>query len=197
MLKRVEYKIKGLTQHVQHNGRLLDPLDDYVIAMKKITSKPASKKTEKDLVNLADLEWEGGLYLDDQQRVVVPGSMIEGAIYEAGKTQRQGPSVRNGVMSDADWPLVHDGPKTLAKLKAAPEYRFRVAVVNPSSRGRVIRTRPRFRNWSLTFQVLYDPAIIGGDDVTKLVTILGSRVGLSDDRKKMGGRFELVEAKEL
>lgn len=197
MLKRIELTVKGLTQHVQHNGQLADQSNPYVIRMKLITSKPAKQKTAQDFKNLDDLEWEGSLYLDAEQRVIVPGTTIEGALYEAGKTQRMGPSVRNGVVSDGEWPLLHDGPKALEKLKENPAYRFRVGVKNPSTGARVMRTRPVFKNWSLTFQVLYDPEIIGRDDVIKLVQILGSKIGLSDDRKKMGGRFQVVSVRDV
>jgi hypothetical protein len=193
VFKHITFTVRGLTQHVQHNAQLADPSNRYTVAMKRLTSKHASKKTEQDFKELDDLEWEGGLYLDAEQRVIVPGTVIEGALFEAGKTKRQGATVRAGIYSNGDWPLIYDGPKTLSGLKADPRFRWRVCVKNPSTAGRLMRTRPRFADWSLKFVVSYDPNIISGGDVVDLVKILGSKIGLSDDRHKMGGRFDVVK----
>jgi hypothetical protein len=193
VFKHITFTIRSLTQHVPHNAQLADPSNRYTVAMKRLTSKHASKKTEQDFKELDDLEWEGSLYLDDQQRVIVPGTVIEGALFEAGKTKRQGPTVRAGIYSNGDWLLVYDGPKSLAALKADPKFRWRVCVKNPSTGARLMRTRPRFAEWSLTFTVSYDPSIISGRDVVELVKILGSKIGLSDDRHKMGGRFDVMK----
>lgn len=189
--------IRGLTQHVQHNGRLADPMDPIVIEMKKITSLHHSKKTPELMARLADLEFEGGLYLDSQGRVCVPGSTIEGAMYEAGKKKSKGPQVRSGLISQGDWPLIYKGPKSVEGLKKDPEFRSRVGIVNPSTGGRSMRVRPVFRIWELKFEMTYNPGIIGRDMVVELLKILGSQIGLSDDRTKMGGRFEVVEIKDI
>jgi hypothetical protein len=194
LFEKIAYEINGLTQHVQHNGQLADPSNPFSVAMKKLTTKPAKQKTEKDFKDLEDLEWEGSLYLDAARRVIVPGTVIEGALANAAKKMRSAPTIRSGVCSQGDWPLIYDGPKAIEKLKADPNFRLRVGVVNPSTRSRVMRTRPIFRTWSLKFELLFRPDIVDRKTIDEVVKILGANVGLSDDRSKMGGRFEVVSA---
>lgn len=71
-------------------------------------------------------------------------------------------------------------------------------VVIPATKGRMLRHRPRFDNWELSFTVSYDPQLL---TITQLRTIIddtGSRVGILDFRpEKKGpfGRFSVVEWK--
>jgi hypothetical protein len=156
MLGRIDFSVVGLTQHVQHNGQLADATNRYVIGMKAVNAK-GKKRTDEDYARLEDLEWEGGLYLDHEHRVIV-----------------------------------YDGPQDLEGLRADPRFRLRLIVTNPSTRGRVARTRPVFRQWALDFTVQYDPDLLNEREVVDMVYHLGSKVGLSDDRRKMGGRFKVV-----
>src|SRR4051794_2274086 len=112
--EKIEFHVKGLTPQVWHNGQLADKTNRYALAMAEITGK--KKKTEEDLRRLEDLEWEGSLYLDGERRPVVPGEVIQGAFWEAGKKKKCGADVRNGLTSPGPWPILYDGPKTLDKL---------------------------------------------------------------------------------
>lgn len=194
ILSLLEFHINGLTPHVQHNSQLSDPMNQYTIAIRAITSKTAKKKTEDDFKRLDDLEWEGGLYLNDEKHVVVPGFVIEGAMTEAGRHFRKGKDVRGSVTSFGDWPLIYQGPKDLEKLKADPNFRLKMSVKNPSTGSRVMRTRPVFKIWELRFQIHFRPDMIDPKSLVDIVKILGSNVGLSDDRTRMGGRFEVLAA---
>lgn len=193
LLTYVEYHIKGLTQMVMHNGQLADPANRYSIAMKEITKK--RNKTPDDFKALEDLEWEGSLYLDDELRVVVPGTSIVGAMCLAGKKSRDGERVRSAVISPGNWPLIYPGPKVLDKLKADPNYRMRSSVVVPATGNRVMRCRPVFREWSLKFRIGFRADLLSPKEIHDIIRTLGTDVGLSDDRKLMGGRFEIVAPK--
>jgi hypothetical protein len=190
LFERVEFHIRGLSPHLQSNGQMADPLNKFAKALKEYTSK--QKKTDADHRAIADVEWEGGLYVDEHGRPCVPGTVIEGAIWEAAKLVRQGPKVRAGVSSDENWPLIYDGPKSLDKLRADPNFRDRRMVTNKGGGGKVPRTRPRFATWELKFAVELRNDIISRDVVIHLVSLLGNRIGLSDDRRKAGGRFEIL-----
>jgi len=72
------------------------------------------------------------------------------------------------------------------------------AVVVPATRGRVMRHRPRFDRWELTFVVEYDSDLITEAQLRRIVDDAGSRVGLLDFRpEKKGpfGRFMVTEWK--
>jgi hypothetical protein len=193
--ERIEFLIRGVTQHVQHNGQLADQSNPFVIAMKEITSKTARNKTEADFKRLEALEWEGSLYVDHERRVIVPGTTIEGAYFEAAQKKRKGPNARNGIVSPGDWPLIYDGPKSLEKLKEDMRFRFSTIVKNPATKGRVKRTRPIFRQWELRYILDFRTSMFDRKEIITMTELLGTDIGLSDDRKKMGGRFEIVEVK--
>lgn len=191
----IEFTIEGLTPHVQHNGQLADVTNQYAVQIKELTSK--KKKTEADYKQIETLEWEGSLYLDAQRRPIVPGTVIEGAYFGAGKKTREGQDVRNGIVSNGDWPLIYPGPKTLDGLRDDPDFRYRCIVVNPSTKGRTARTRPIFREWKLIYVVTYRTSLFNHDGIIVMTELLGSDVGLSDNRTKMGGRFRIIKYREL
>lgn len=194
VLESVSFHIKGLTRHLQHNGALSDPTNKFSVAMRAITSKSAKKKTDADYAALDDLEWEGGLYINENGRVIVPGLVLEGALWEAGKHFRMGTVVRGSVTIPDDALLIYPGPKSIDALRKDPRFRCRESTKNPSTGGRVMRTRPMFRDWELKFTVKFRPDMIDRRNIIDIVKILGTNVGLSDDRRRMGGRFELIGA---
>lgn len=182
-------EIKGLTPTIMHNGQLCDPTNPIVREMKKLTSKKRNK-TDDDIVELARLEFCGSLYLNEQLRPCWPGEIIEAMIRSAARTQRKGKDVEKGVLSDGNWPLLYDGPKTVDELWL--DQRFRKVAPVRVGQARVIRTRPIFFPWSLAFSVLYDSRTVNRDDVINWLEIAGRDIGLSEWRPKHG-RFEVAK----
>jgi hypothetical protein len=73
-------------------------------------------------------------------------------------------------------------------------------VVVPATKGRVVRHRPRFDEWRVTYSVEWDETLMTEGQVRRIVDDTGSRVGLLDFRpEKKGpfGRFVVVEWKNL
>lgn len=194
VLEDVSFHIKGLTRHLQHNGALADPTNKFAQAMRAITSKSAKKKTDADYAALNDLEWEGGLYVNEDGRVIVPGLVLEGALWEGGKHFRMGSLVRSSITIPEDALLIYNGPKSIDALRKDPRFRCRDGVKNPSTGARLMRTRPKFDQWELKFTVKFRPDMIDRRSIIDIVKVLGTNVGLSDDRHRMGGRFELIGA---
>ena len=63
-MKTMKIKITGIRPLILHNGLLADPTNPIVLQQKAITAKKA-KKTDADNLELARLEWFGGLYLSE------------------------------------------------------------------------------------------------------------------------------------
>lgn len=191
MYEAITFLIRGLSPLMMHNGRLANPYDPIVRQIKEITGK-RSGKTEADVIRLMDLEFEGGLYLNDDGRVVVPGENIEGMIVGGGvKNERmKKSSYQAGVICDDAWPLIYDGPKSLDGLRADHKFRDVRGVVVDNKR--VMRCRPIFRSWSLEFTVHYMPETLNPSQVYRAVETAGRIVGLCEYTPKFG-RF-LVES---
>jgi len=71
-------------------------------------------------------------------------------------------------------------------------------VVIAATKGRIVRHRPRFDEWSCSFGIEYDTELLNEADLRAVVNDAGSRVGLLDFRpEKKGpfGRFMVTEWK--
>ncbi len=62
-------------------------------------------------------------------------------------------------------------------------------VVVPATKGRVLRHRPRFDSWSVSFDLEYDPDLMTIEQVRRIVDDGGSRVGVLDFRPERKGPF--------
>ncbi len=62
-------------------------------------------------------------------------------------------------------------------------------VTIPSTKGRVIRHRPRFDNWSVNFTLRIDEELLDETFIHELMDEAGKQNGLGDFRIEKGGRF--------
>jgi hypothetical protein len=62
-------------------------------------------------------------------------------------------------------------------------------VVIPSTKGRVLRYRPRLDTWSVTFEIEFDDNLLTENQLRRVVDDCGSRVGLLDFRPEHRGPF--------
>lgn len=191
MYKQIEFEVKGVSALLLHNGRLADPANPIVIEMKKFSSK--RKKTESDYAAMAELEWKGSLYLENG-RVVLPGEMLEAAIINGAKKKRQGTNAKIAVFVENNALLQYAGSENIEELWEDENFRLTIGVVIRGSR--VMRTRPRFKEWNTKIIVSYNDEIVDNDNVIDWVVTAGQQCGLGDWRPKFG-RFEVVNYKEL
>lgn len=190
MYESLKYHIRGLTPTLMHNGRLSNPLDPFAKAIKEFSGK--RKKTDADHHAMAKLEWEGSLYLDANGHPAWPGENIEAGLCEAAKKLKLGKQFKAGLLSDGVWPLIYDGPKTIAELAADPRFiDTRRVVVKTSS---VQRTRPIFHEWELKFTVSFMADMLNAKEIDQVLGIMGTVIGLSDHRPRYG-RFEILSEK--
>ena len=186
--EKLDFEIKGMLPILMHNGTLADPDNSITIAIKKITDKKKNK-TAADMEKLGDLEFLGGLYLNEKDEVIIPGEIIEKVLHEGAKKSSKGPQVLCGVMCKDNPLLIYDGPKTATKLIKDHSFRHECMVV--ISKSRVKRIRPIFKNWGLKFSVSYDPDITTEKVVRQALIDAGRLVGMGDWRPKYG-RFEVM-----
>lgn len=191
MYKQIEFHIKGSSALLLHNGAMANPLNPLVIQLKTYTSK--RKKTESDYEKMSELEWKGSLYVDNN-RVVIPGEVLEAVVVNGAKKKRAGTQAKIAIFVEQSFPLIYDGPQNIEKLWQDERFRFVAGVV--VSRSRIMRTRPIFKQWELKFVVTYNDEIINANELVDWVVTAGQQVGLCDWRPKFG-RFEVLSHKEL
>jgi len=159
---------------------MCDPLNPYTKEMKEVSGK--RKKTDDDYAAMARIEWEAGLYLDKQERVVWPGINLERMILDAAKKVKLGVLVKSALIVPSDAILEADYPKDLEKRFESCRISSKVRVGQAS----IMRTRPIFENWGLTFGILYNEDLINRRDLEQILEIAGAQVGLGDWRPRFG-----------
>jgi hypothetical protein len=179
--------IRGLTPILMHNGRLADPINPFTLALAKLTSKKS--KTLADHKAIAESEWMGGLYTDENARPCLPGEVIESCLVEGAKKQKLGKVAKAAIVVFGDFPLEYQGPKTVEALYADGGFSKRMAV--RVGQARVIRTRPMFTKWGCTFDVQWDDTMIKDEDSLIEIVHSAGLSGIGDYRPKFG-RFEVV-----
>lgn len=187
-MKTLKVKWTGIRPLLMHNGLLADPTNPYTVAIKKITSKGSKKMTDSDHEERNRLEWEGGLYWDNDGPFI-PSDAIERCIQNGAQKSRLGKDVQASVFVQDEIVLLdYSGPRDKSKLWGNPDYCLRRGVV--VNKGRIIRVRPMFRNWAITFTLEYDETIVSEKNIIQAMQDAGSLVGLGDWRPKFG-RFQV------
>lgn len=182
--------IRGVRPLICHNaGELANPLSDLARKMKELTG--VRKKTDEHHRAVMQLEWVGGLYLDEKRRPIVLSVVLDGMMQEAARKHKLGKQFKAGVLA-MDSPLIeHDGPKNATCDDLIDNPRFRDVRGVKVQQSRVMRTRPVFPVWALSFGVQVDPEAVKPTDLRAVLETGGRMVGLCDYRPTFG-KFELV-----
>jgi hypothetical protein len=122
---KIRMILEGTAPLLCHNIRLADPFDPIVRAIKEISGK--RKKTDEDLQRMERLEFEGGLYLDENGPTM-PGASIEKCLVEGARVTKQGKQVERGlIVTEMEIPLQYDGPRDVEGLWDDPQFRSRLS----------------------------------------------------------------------
>jgi hypothetical protein len=186
--KTLSFHLKSESPLLMHRGGLADPMDPFAQQMKRISGK--RDKTEADFMEMARIEWYGGLYADENQHPCLPGEVVEATLINAAKKIKRGKQAQAGIICPGNFPLVYDGPDNLDELWEDARFRFTTGV--RVQRNRVMRTRPRFNEWQVKIDVQYDPQLLNPSEVTAIVKRSGEEIGFGDWRPKFG-RFIVVD----
>lgn len=185
-MKKLHITLNGTTPLIMHSPKCVNPLHPIAKQMKALTSK--KKKTEADLEMISDLEWEAGVYWDDNIGLVIPNECLAATFLEGAKLNKNGSAFQKYVqVVDSLVPLDIGEVQNYQKLKVDPRFRDVRSVV--VMRARVIRTRPRFNTWRCEFDIMFDESKIDLEVITLAVENAGNYVGLCEMRKLGYGRY--------
>lgn len=189
-MKTLKVTWKGITPLIMHSCKCVNPLHPIAKELKKYTSK--TKKTEEDLNIISDLEWKAGAYWDDEIGLYIPGENVEATIQNGAKANKKGKDIQKYVdVKDLYIPFNYGENLTLDELVSKYEYRD----TRPMNvkRSKIIRTRPRFDQWNITFTLVYNEDKIDLDTIVNAIEYAGQYVGLCDSRPKYGKFVAIIE----
>lgn len=171
-MKKINVTIKGISPLLMHRF----PSEPIEAIEKK------SKEEQAEIACYRTLE--GELYIPG---VAVTRALVNGATYSKGKgrasLQKQAAAC---LFIDKEY-LILDSQKYIIDERA---------VVVPATKGRIMRYRPRFDAWLVSFELHYDETLLTENQVRQIVDSTGSRVGILDFRpehKGNCGRFVVTE----
>lgn len=192
MYSHVMVRIVSLAPLLMHNVRLSDPLNEFALALKKVSSVRKKELTHHQ--EMSEIEFKGGSYSDEGGHPIIPGEMLEATIVNGAKKNKLGKQSKSAILVDGAFKLEYEGPKTVEKLWEGGKHIDRRAVsVNNS---KIMRTRPRFDKWALNFKLSYLPDQMKEDEVRTAVENAGRSAGIGDYRPKFG-RFEIESWKPV
>lgn len=192
-MKTLQVTWKGTSPLIMHSCQCVNPLHPIAREMKKYTSK--KNKTEEDLIKISDLEWESGAYWKDGLGLYIPAENVTATIVNGAKNFKKGTDVQKYV-SVKELYIPFDYGENLSKEELIANYEYRDTRAMTVMRAKVMRTRPRFDQWNISFNLMYDEEKIDLDTIILALENAGKYIGLCDSRKYGYGRF-VVGIKEL
>ena len=189
-MKNLKVTWKGITPLIMHSCQCVNPMHPIAKEMKKYTSK--RKKTEEDYAILSDLEWESGAYWKDGLGLYIPAENVEATLINGAKPYKKGSDIQK-YCDVTDLYIPFDYGENLTKEQLIKSYEYRDVRVMTVMRAKVNRTRPRFDQWKITFNLRYNEEKIDVDTITQAMEYAGLYVGLCDSRPKYGKFSAVIE----
>lgn len=183
--------IEGTRPLLMHNGRLTDPLDPFT----KKLSQAAKKRNKSDDEHIAvgRIEFEGSLYWDAKAGPYLPIDNLQAMLIEGARKRKMGKEFESLVevvepASLDGYKIEYKGPRDPEGMWGAAMYLRKGAIVGQS---RVIRTRPRFKEWRCSFEI---EILDDGPDpshVERALADAGRLIGMGDWSPRYG-RFQVT-----
>lgn len=191
-MKNLKVTWKGISPLIMHSCQCVNPMHPIAKELKKYTSKKSKDLSEEDLIKISDLEWEAGAYWKDGLGLYMPAENVEATIVNGAKVNRKGKDFQKYV-TVTDLYIPFNYGENLTKEELIQNYEYRDTRIMTVSRSRVMRTRPRFDQWNITFNLMYDESHMDIDTIVNAMEYAGAYVGLCDSRPKYGKFVATIE----
>jgi hypothetical protein len=200
-MRKFTIRATGISELLMHNGRLVNPMDPAKKEIDDATREWKKNPTEENFYALARAEFMGGLYYHDAAiGPYWPSENLHTALKNAGaKIKRGRGNLKRPVAAAVLWdsqinPLSYagarpgtNGPRDAEELWKDESYRFiKAAKVGTA---KIMRTRPKFREWSFEASGKLDTEILDLDDLQAASDVAGQLIGLGDWRPEKGGVY--------
>lgn len=170
-MKKYEVEIKGITPLLQNKP------EEYGFDVQWI-EKQATTDWEKEALKK--------VYRDANGTIYQPATHIERTIIEAGKKIKM-KGRGKATFSKLFGSMITIEPDAIPIIN--PEFEIHKAlVVIPSTKGRVMRYRPMFKNWGLKFNILFEDEL-EPEVIKEALEIAGKYSGVGDWRPEKKGKF--------
>lgn len=153
-------------------------------------------KTRTNTANAKDdprNEAEKGVYRLPNKQLAVPGAAFSRLMREAGGAHKiKGSRKAVKYLVPAAVIVLDELPGIFLHDRKTPVVDFEVdsrPVVIPATKGRVMRHRARFNEWSVKFSMRINETILAEALVRQILAEGGEQIGIGDFRPEKGGPF--------
>ena len=182
------YKIRGTMPLLMCNGEMANPLSNGAKQLKQITSK--RNKVDADHEELLKLKWHFGLWVNSNQKVIIPRHVIFATIVNGAKKNKNGKDAQSGMFCLKDSILQYEGPSSIEELWN--DSKFRDVRLGGIQKAKVLIMRPKFDPWSADLTIDFDESVVNNDTIKEAIKKAGIYCGIGDGRTLGFGRFELI-----
>lgn len=176
---------------VKNPERLANPTDPAARKLNALTQKRG--KTDEDYAEIAGIEFALSLYYADDIGPYMPTRNIVAMLAESGGHYKIGAPIKRGhyIIGDGRNPIRYEGPRTIPGMREAG-YAFTrpVAMNNSGKKKTVLRTHPRFVDWTIVCEIGFDSQEVSRDQLD-LALARCARIGAIGDMRPNYGRFTL------
>lgn len=189
-MKSVICTIQGIAPMLQHR---FDEANQAAETTRKVHIKNEDPRTAAEKV----------AHRNSDGHLCFPGAAIARLLREAGSAHKQRGSRKSLKFVIPAAVLVLEDQITLRDEFGEPLVDFEIdsrAVVIPSTKGRIMRHRPKLNSWHAEFTLEIDDDMLDPITVHQLLTEGGIKNGVGDYRPERGGpfgRFQLTAWSEL
>ena len=195
----LHFKLVGQTPLIMHSANTVDPISQWAKAVALLSKK--RKRSEQEELELSRREWFAGLYtrgitklevksdklIVEGGEIYIPSENLERMIYEGATNWKKGEDTKRFLRVLEDGVFKYKGPKELNALWDGGEH-FDRRPMNVNKR-KVMRTRPMFTNWEVSFTCSVDEDGLNPEQVLDFISYAGRAKGFMDSRPKYG-QFE-------
>ncbi|MDP2235014.1 MAG: hypothetical protein Q8J88_01150 [Bacteroidales bacterium] len=185
-MKEIKFTIEGTSPFLMHSDVTANPLHHFSKELKKHNKR---NKTDEDYLNISKVEFEASCYY--RTGWYIPGQNIESMLLASAKHFKLGTTIKQALLitddAEFNFPDSDLTPMILFEKKQYVDQR----TVKVGTQ-KIIRTRPLFNTWKVTFSCLLDEYKLNQEELIRIVENAGSYVGLGDYRPRFG-RFELIK----
>ncbi len=176
-------KFTGISPFLMHSEAGLNRLNPLKREQAVLTKKRI--KTDEDHEEILRLDFELAIYHNDELGPYISGHMIEAGIRQAAKLSKLGTTIQRSVMVVEDKiRLEYSGPRDIKKLWK--DTRFTDVRGCRVGAAKVMRCRPKFDEWAISFHLEFDREAIDRDVLIGVCETGGRSIGLGDYRPRFG-----------
>jgi len=167
------------------------------LLVNRFLEKSIDKKSKKRSGAMQTDELKDKLYLHDE-KPHIPSVYFRNAIVEAAK-QFKVTGKGKSTFSKLAGSTVDVEPEMI-KIIPGDYVPFKIAAVNPMTKGRMMVTRPRFNTWQCAFKVVLNDESLPPEVLNEILNYAGAYVGVGDwrpDKKGTFGKFMITSFHEV